>query len=102
VAGDTYAIIKGRFENGNTRLLKPEWTNNISSFDRIPFDEVVFELERQYNVKIILKRVNVNRLFSGGFTHDNLDEALISITQPMNLSYELNSSNRTVIYGQDK
>lgn len=102
VAGDTYEIIKGRFMEGKTKTLEPLWTKNISSFEGISFDEVIFELERQYNIKVSLKNVNVDRLFSGGFTHNNLDEALISITQPMNLTYELNSSNRVIIYGQKK
>ena len=102
VAGDTYEVIKGRFLQGKTKTLEPLWTKNISSFEGISFDEVIFELERQYNIKVSLKNVNVDRLFSGGFTHNNLDEALISITQPMNLTYELNSSNRVIIYGQKK
>ena len=99
-AGDVYTVSNGKFSEGKTTYNEPQWTNAISSFESISLDQVLSELERQYNIKIILKNVNTDRLFSGGFTHKDLDNALISITQPMNLTYEISSSNSVVIYGQ--
>ena len=60
---------------------RPHWTNNLSRFKAIPFNEVVAELERQFDVKITLKDNSAQRLFTGSFTHDNLENALISISQ---------------------
>ncbi len=102
IAGETYKILNGRFSQGITTFSEPQWTNNVSSFEGIPFNEVIFELERQFNIHVSYKNVNVNRQFTGGFSHKDLDEALISITQPMNLTYELNSSNQVVINGKNK
>jgi transmembrane sensor len=98
-AGDTYRILNNTFIEDKTGSQEPLWTKNISSFKAIPFKEVLAELERQYNIEISFKSNNKNRLFTGGFVHDNLENALISITEPMNMAYELSSSNLVVIHG---
>lgn len=102
IAGDTYKILNGNFTQGKTTSSQPQWTNNKSSFESIPFMEVISELQRQFDIEVSFNNVDVNRLFTGGFSHENLDNALISITQPLNLTYKLNSSNHVVIYGQNK
>lgn len=99
LAGDTYQILNGKFKQGETTILAPKWTDNLSDFEAIPFNEVLSELERQYDIEITIKNINANRLFTGAFTHTNLENALISITQPMNMTYELSSSNLVIING---
>ena len=98
VAGDSFKIYKHQFSQSTIQGAKPQWTDYISTFDAIALKDVLSELERQYNIEITTKNVNLDKLFSGGFTHTNMNDALISITQPMNLSYTLNSSNRVVLY----
>jgi transmembrane sensor len=100
LAGDTYQILNGKFQQGKTINLVPKWTDNLSDFEAIPFNEVLSELERQYNIEITTKNIDANRLFTGAFTHTNLENALISITQPMNMTYELSSSNLVTINGR--
>jgi ferric-dicitrate binding protein FerR (iron transport regulator) len=100
--GDTYLIRNGKYTEGETTAIKPVWTDNKSNFEAMSIKEVFEELERQYNIKVTFKNVNTNRLFTGGFTHSNLENALISITQPMNMTYELSSSNLVVIHGNKK
>lgn len=101
-AGDTYRIIDGKFTETKILSTTPEWTKNTSVFNVIPIKEVIAELERQYNIEVITKKMNNDRLFTGGFKHTNLNDALTSITQPMNLTYEIVSSNQVVINGQIK
>ncbi|WP_341215052.1 FecR family protein [uncultured Wocania sp.] len=101
LAGDTYQILEGKFTEGKMNEDSPKWTHNMSDFYAIPIKKVLSELERQYNIEVIFKNINVNRLFTGGFHHDNLEKALIAITQPMNMTYELNSSNLVIIHGQE-
>ena len=100
LAGDVYKILDGKFSNGKTFVASPKWTNNMSEFNSIPINEVLSELERQYNIEVTFKNIDVNRLFTGGFPHDNLEEALIAITQPMNMTFELSSSNLVIINGK--
>lgn len=97
-AGDTFKLYQGAYSFGTTPNTVPNWTKNMSTFDAIAIKDVLAELERQYHVEVTYKDINPNRLFTGGFTHDNLENALISITQPMALRYELQASKRVVIY----
>lgn len=99
--GETYRISNQKFSEGTTIAIAPKWTDNMSDFESVPFKEVLAELERQYNIEVINKNVNVDRLFSGGFVHHDLENALISITQPMNLTYELSKSNQVIIRGKN-
>lgn len=100
LAGDTYQILEGKFTEGKTKTLLPKWTNNMSEFNAIPVKEVLSELERQYNIEVTFKNIDINRLFTGSFPHDNLEKALIYIAQPMNMTYELSSSNLVIIHGK--
>ena len=99
LAGDTYRILNNKFSQDKVGVIQPEWVENRSSFKAVPFKEVVSELERQFNVKVTFKDTKTTRLFSGGFTHKNLEKALSAITQPMNLTYKISSSNQVLIYG---
>ncbi len=99
--GQTFRISNHKFSEATTNSTAPKWAANMSDFESVPFKEVLAELERQYNIRIINENVNVDRLFTGGFVHHNLENALISITQPMNMTYELSSSNRVIIRGKN-
>lgn len=98
-ANDTYRILNGAFSGRKTTYLLPQWTNNKSSFESVPFKEVIAELERQYDIEIVLKQVDEYRIFTGGFVHGNMKNALMSVTQPMDLTYEIITANQVVIHG---
>lgn len=100
--GDTYQLLNGEFLERKTTLKVPSWIENKSVFEAIPLKEVLAELERQYSVEITFKNINTNRLFTGGFVHDNLEIALIAVTKPMNLTYELSSSNLVILHGENQ
>ncbi|GAA3598579.1 FecR family protein [Flavivirga amylovorans] len=100
-AGDVFQILYGKFSETKTKVSSPKWTHNISNFEAVLFKEILAELERQYNIEVIYKGIDADRLFTGGFTHDKLENALISITQPMNLTFELRSSNLVIIHGKE-
>ena len=100
--GDMYQILDGKFIESKTISKGPSWIDNKSIFEAIPFKEVLAEMERQYNIEITYKNINTNRLFTGGFEHNNLENALIAITKPMNLTYELSSSNLVILHGENQ
>jgi len=97
-AGHVFQILNGNFVETTMTYETPHWTNNLSRFKAIPFNEVVAELERQFDVEITLKDNSAQRLFTGSFTHDNLENALISITQPMSLTFKMSTSKQVVIH----
>lgn len=98
VAGDSYRILNTVFSEYKITASTPDWTDNKSVFTAVTFSEVLAELERQYAIEVTYKDINMNRLFTGGFTHIDLENALQSITKPMNLTYKLNASNLVEIY----
>ncbi|MDC0006994.1 FecR domain-containing protein [Winogradskyella sp.] len=100
LAGDTYRIINKKFTADKTLDIQPQWTRNRSRFKSVPFAEVINELERQYNVKVTLKNMDATRVFSGTFMHNNLEEALSALTQPMNLAFVISSPNQVLIHGK--
>lgn len=99
LTGEIYRILNKEFVKEKTVDLEPQWTNNISDFKAIPLIYVFEELERQYNVEIVFKNVDASRLFSGIFANNNIEKALISITKPMNLTFEISSPNQVLIHG---
>jgi transmembrane sensor len=79
------------------KLPKPEtsaplWLNNESEFMNEPYTEVLAEFERQFKVKIVSKSINTDVLFTGGFSNNDMDSAIKSITLPLNINYRLNDN----------
>ncbi|MCK7590097.1 FecR family protein [Subsaxibacter sp. CAU 1640] len=101
-AGKTFRILNGEVYQNETTSSEPQWLQNTSHFEKLPFKIVVAELERQYGIKVTIENFDKNPLFTGGFVHNNLDNALISVTQPLNLSYTIISQKEVVIYGHKK
>ena len=88
--GDSYLILDGKYIAKEKETLKnPNWINNKSYFKSIPFKYVINEFERQYNVKIDTQSTNLSKLYSGSFTHSDINLALKSITLPFNLNYSI-------------
>ena len=69
---------------------EPDWLNGESSFSSVPLYLVLKELERQYKVSVVSNDIELNQIFTGSFTHDNLRLALESITIPAGLNYKIN------------
>lgn len=93
--GDSFLIIDGKSiakekENRST----PSWLNNESTFKSMPYKTVIAEFERQYNLDITLVNIDSTQLFTGSFSHDNLDLALKSITLPLHVTYS--KTNNTI------
>ncbi|WP_310377654.1 FecR domain-containing protein [Flavobacterium sp.] len=88
--GKTFRVINGIIENVEDYNAKnPSWIENESSFNSIPLDQVIAELERQYNIKIKTEGVNTSKLFTGSFTNTNKEIALQAVTIPLQLSFRI-------------
>ncbi|UQD57134.1 FecR family protein [Flavobacterium sp. K5-23] len=95
--GKTFRLINNTIEDvPDFNAQNPSWMQKESSFDRIPLDQVIAELERQYDIKIKIEGVDTSKLFTGSFTHSNKKIALEAITIPLKLSYKL--EGKTVIF----
>lgn len=98
--GHSFRIINGVVHKSeNIREISPSWINNISSFQSIPFSQVIQEFEVQYGVKIIPQDINLKQLFTGKFIHSDQRLALQSISIPLNLKYTLTEDNQIILSG---
>ena len=87
-AGDGFLILDGKYIAKEKEIAtSPAWMANKSYFKSLPFNYVLQEFERQFNVFIATEGINTDQLFTGTFDHNNLDLALKSITLPLNLKY---------------
>ncbi len=70
-----------------------EWKNGSSSFHNVSLPIVIEELENQYGITIDCRSDISQREYVGAFPHDNLDQALQLVFDPMQLNFEqLNDS----------
>ncbi|MBX2827691.1 MAG: FecR family protein [Flavobacteriaceae bacterium] len=92
-AGQSFKIFNGKEFNSSTTQSEPSWVNAKTIFKSVPFYEVINELERQYDIKVTLNPIDRNTVYTGSFTHENLETALEAITIPLNLSYDLEGKN---------
>lgn len=77
----------------------PSWIGNESTFEDNELKLVINELKRQYAIEVILENVNTKQHFTGTFTHTNLEDALKTITLPLQLTYTIGKKNSVTIYG---
>lgn len=95
--GKTFRVLNGKIETvEDFSAQNPSWLQQESSFDKIPLDQVIAELERQYDIKIQVRGVDTSKLFTGSFTHTNEQIALQAVTIPLKLSYKL--QGKTIIF----
>ena len=100
--GNAFRVVNGNRENYTfSNKPDPDWLHGESSFKSVPLSFVFADLERQYNISIEANNVDLNQLFTGSFSHNNLEIALESVTIPVNLSYKVNE-NKVVITFEKK
>jgi len=95
--GKTIRVVRNKVTLGVIDNEQPEWINNKSVFKSVPLNQVLNELERQYNISINTESIDTTILFTGGFINNNLDEALNSITVPLELSVKKNSNKKITL-----
>ena len=95
--GAIFKVLNGTIDSKNTfDIFENSWLQQESNFKSMPLQFVLKELERQFNYTIITKNVDVNVLYTGGFTHKNINTALQSITIPLQLTYKITNDKITI------
>ena len=98
-----FRIINGKaITESNIKDTAPSWLINESSFISLPYEQIIKEFERQYNVVITTNDVDLEQLFTGRFTHNDISLALKSISLPFNLRYELDEDQHIVLSSDNK
>ena len=81
------------------KLSAPSWIDGESYFQSVPYAHVVHELELQYNISIQTNNVDLDKLFTGGFTHSDLNLALSSVAIPLNLTVDIIDDSNIILSG---
>ena len=81
----------GVFEKETLHKLddKPSWIWGESSFRRVPLKQVMMALEKQFNVQFDSKKIDESILFTGSFDNKNLNLALASVFETVNIKYTI-------------
>ncbi|MCD2259596.1 FecR family protein [Psychroserpens luteolus] len=95
-AGTEFTLTSGKGSKSSIVIAEPYWLKNMSVFENATLENVLLEFEKRYSIKVnyqIDKTLN----FTGAFEHNNLENALKSITQPLNLTYSIQNNNEVII-----
>ncbi|WP_431135981.1 FecR family protein [Psychroserpens mesophilus] len=65
----------------------PSWINGESSFKSVPLKYVIAALESQYNIDIHSGGIDDNIIYTGSFTHKNLNTALQTVFKSLQIQY---------------
>ncbi|MBC3845629.1 FecR family protein [Winogradskyella echinorum] len=99
-AGTEFVLKAGKSTKTDIVIAEPYWIKNMSVFDNVIITDVFSELEKRYNIKVIYNS-DVKLYFNGAFEHNNLENALKSVTQPLNLTFKL-SEKEVIIRNANK
>ncbi|WP_435579067.1 FecR family protein [Gilvibacter sp.] len=97
-AGEALELETGNtVKNLTTSLSAPRWLQDESSFNNAPLTQVLNELEHYYNIQLEVSDIDLEKRFTGSFTHQDLDIALQSICNPLQMTYSVLDKNKVVL-----
>lgn len=100
--GTIFKVINGIIDTNTTfDLNEKSWLQKESNFKSTELRFVLDEIENQFGYTIITQAVDLDILYSGGFTHTDVNIALQSVTIPLQLSYKIDGKKIT-IFNHDK
>lgn len=100
-AGKSFLAINGEIiDSEMTSTIAPSWINKESSFKSIPLKYVLNEFQRQHNIVVETKNINIDQLYTGSFSNTNIDLALQSISGPSQIKFKL-EGNKVLFYAEN-
>ncbi|MDO6674246.1 FecR family protein [Tenacibaculum sp. 1_MG-2023] len=95
--GKIFKVINGKIDTLNTfNINNKSWLQDESNFKSTPLQFVLDDLQNQYGYVIKTKGVNLEQLYTGGFTHKDINVALQAVTIPLQLSYKIEEKRITI------
>lgn len=94
--GKSIALINGALVLGTFDTPVSSWTAGKFAYQEEPLQNVLSELERQFNVRISAPDVQ-NRFYTGAFEGDDLNAALAAVCVPMALKYKVVDAHNVLI-----
>lgn len=96
-SGKAFRIANATVENWETKASLPSWLSGETTFTNTPLKQVIQSLENQFNISFDTKKIDLNKRFTGSYSHENIELALKTIFVPMEISYTFNNENNIVL-----
>ncbi|MCH4552134.1 FecR family protein [Aestuariibaculum lutulentum] len=97
VPGKAVRIVNNKLETWTFKTSEPSWITGESSFYDTPMKQVILALENQYQITIDASQVDINKRYTGGFTHKDINLALRTVLIPMDFTYTFNADKRVIV-----
>ena len=94
---DSYRKIGNAITSEKTPYKRPSWIEGESTFTKMPLKYVLSAFEKQYNIKFILDNVDDSVIFTGSFTHSNINIALESVFKTAGIRYKKTDKQTIVL-----
>jgi len=100
--GKAFRIVNNNAEVWDFILDEPNWLQGESSFNKTPLSEVIISFENQFEVVFDISKININKRFTGSFTHSDLKLALKTVFAPMDISYAAMGKDTILLVNSNK
>tara|TARA_Y100001972_G_scaffold127014_2_gene182489 strand:- start:1701 stop:2600 length:900 start_codon:yes stop_codon:yes gene_type:complete len=87
-AFEGFRQIQNQTKSVAVKQSEPTWINNESTFDNIPAEYVMEELEKQYNLQF-KGQIPSGKRFTGSFPHDDQEVALKIVLDALQIDYQV-------------
>jgi len=100
-AGESFVAINEVITSDKLANVKtPSWVNAESTFKSVPLKFVLEEFQRQHNIIVETKNIDLNQHFTGSFSNKDSKLALQSISTPSRIKFKF-EGNKVLFYAQN-
>ncbi|QOD59798.1 FecR domain-containing protein [Polaribacter haliotis] len=95
--GTIFKVVNGVVDTNTTfNVNENSWLQKESNFKSTPLKIVLEEIKNQFGYTVKTDNVNATKLYTGGFSHTDVNVAMQSVTIPLQLSYKIEGKTITV------
>lgn len=95
--GEAFRIVNDNSEEWKFSQNGPSWLQGESTFNNTPLSQVILSLQDQFEITFDISNIDINKRFTGIFSHTDLKLALKTVFAPMEISYSSNEENVIVL-----
>jgi len=95
--GQALRIVDAELERWAINDAQPSWLQQESTFNNAPLYQVIKALENQYDISINSTAINTKARFTGSFTHSDLDTALRTVFEPLEIKFTFKNENTIIL-----
>ncbi len=95
--GEAFRMVNDNSEEWNFSQIEPSWLQGESTFRNTPLSQVIISLQDQFEITFDKSNIDVNKRYTGSFSHTDLKLALKTVFAPMEISYNANNENIIVL-----